>query len=76
VTTITIPLNSGNSATIPPVDLFHALTSSSYLIPFVPLDAYGNKVWMLKAGTTIKVACTTTVTTAKELDFFGDGADF
>jgi hypothetical protein len=76
VATILIPLNSGNSATISAVDLFHALTSSAALMPFLPLDAYGNKVWMLKAGTTIKVACTTTVTTAKELDFFGDGADF
>ena len=76
VATITIPLNSGNSATIPAVDILRALTGSSYLIPQLAYDAYGNKVWNLKAGTTVKVACTTTVTTAKEIDFFGDGADF
>jgi hypothetical protein len=74
---IKIPLSSGNSNTVPAFDVFRALNASSaYMIPFLAYDAYGNKVWNLKAGTTIKVAAASTITSGKEIDFFGDGADF
>jgi hypothetical protein len=74
--TILIPLNSGNSATIPAVDLLHAVSGGLPLVPWTAYDAYGSKVWKLKAGTTIKAAAVVTVTSGKTIAFFGDGADF
>ncbi len=76
IATILIPLNSGNTTALPAVDILHAISSGIPLLPFTAFDAFGNKTWKLKAATTLKVACTTTVTAAKELDFFGEGADF
>jgi hypothetical protein len=76
VTTILIPANSGNSATIPPVDLFHAVSSSVALMPFLTFDAYGNRVWALPALTKIKGNVTVAVTAAKKIDITGDGANF
>jgi hypothetical protein len=71
-----IPLSSGNSNTVPAFDVLRALSGTSYMLPFIAYDSYGNKVWNLKAGTTIKAAAASTITSGKEIDFFGDGADF
>lgn len=76
VGTVNIPANSGNSITLPAIDILRTLVSSAFLFPFLAYDAYGNRVWNLVGGTLIKVACTTTVTAAKEVAFTGDGADF
>lgn len=72
VCTVSIPLNSGNTTAIYPVDILHSAALASYLA----YDANGNRVWYLKPGTTLKVACTSTVTTAKEIDFVGDALDY
>lgn len=76
IATLQIPLNAGNTNALQSLDIMRLLSTAGQMIPFFAYDAYGNRSWLLKAGTTIKVACTTTVTAGKEIDFFGDGADF
>jgi hypothetical protein len=71
-----IPLSSGNSNTVAAFDVFKAINAAGgYMFPLA-YDAYGNRVWNLKAGTTIKAAAASTITSGKAIDFFGDGADF
>ena len=48
----------------------------SLFIPYLSYDAAGNKVFNAKAGTTIKIASTVTVTAAKEIDAIGEGGDY
>lgn len=43
---------------------------------FLSFDSNGNRVFNAKAGTTIKIAATVTVTAAKEIDAVGEGGDF
>jgi hypothetical protein len=76
VATISIPANSGNTNALPAIDILHAVASGIPLLPWTAYDAYGSKVWKLKAGTTIKAAAVVTVTSGKTIAFFGDGADF
>lgn len=79
VATIQVPLSSGNSNSVPAVDILNAIASATgkYMIPNLCVDGYGNRIWFLKASTTIKVALTTgSVTAGKTIDFYGGGADF
>lgn len=64
ITTIQIPLNSGNTNAIPAVNL---LRSSQWLN--LPTDACGNPYMDLAAGTALKVASTATITAAKAITF-------
>lgn len=68
---ISIPITAGTDAATAPVDVMR-----SSLNTWTSYDAFGNKVLYLQASTTIKVASTVTVTTAKELDFNGEVLDF
>lgn len=71
ICTLVITAGAGNDGTTNIIDVMRAttFTGTSY-------DAFGNKVLYLQASTTLKVACTTTVTTAKELDFNGEVLDY
>ncbi len=57
---VTVPITAGSDGSTPGIDVL-----ASTLLPFFSLDAYGNQNFNAKAGTTIKIACTTTVTAAK-----------
>lgn len=69
--TVNIPLSSGNTNAVPSVDI---LRSSQ--LPSLAYDSNGNKYLYLASGSTLSVACTTTVTTAKQITVFSQGEDF
>jgi hypothetical protein len=69
--TVVVIANAGNDGVTQVTDVMH-----STLQQFLSFDAAGNRVFYAKAGTTIKIASTTTVTAAKEIDAVGDGGDF
>ena len=69
--TVNIPVNSGNTNAIPAVDI---LRSAQW--PGLSYDAMGNKILYVANGAVLKVACTTTVTAAKEIDVLASGGDF
>lgn len=69
--TVNIPLSSGNTNAVPSVDILR-----SAQLPGLAYDANGNKYLYLASGTTLSVACTTTVTAAKAITFFAQGEDF
>jgi hypothetical protein len=68
---VTIAITAGTDGVTAALDCLR-----SALMAWTSFDAFGNKVLYLKASTTLKVACTTTVTTAKELDFNGEVLEF
>lgn len=70
--TVQIPINAGNTNAIPAVDLL----GTAALLPWVRTDENGAKYLVLENGSVLKAAATVTVTTAKEIDFFGHGGDF
>lgn len=61
--TVAIPASSGNSATIPAVNLLQALTGVSFLIP-LPKDANGNPYIYLDKNTSLFAAPATSITSA------------
>jgi hypothetical protein len=69
--TVSIPLNSGNTNSAPSVDI---LRSSQ--LPALAFDANGNRFLYLASGSTLSIACTSTVTTAKQITVFAQGEDF
>lgn len=69
--TVVVIAGSGNDGVTAVTDVMH-----SALLPFLSYDAAGNRVYNAQAGTTIQIASTTTVTTAKEIDAVGDGGNF
>lgn len=69
--TINIPANSGNTNSVPAVDLLrHAQW------PGLSYDANGNKILYVASGAVLGVKSLTTVTSAKEIDFLAVGGDF
>lgn len=68
---VQIPLTAGTVNSVPTVDVLR-----SAQIPGLAYDAFGNKILYLASGTTLSVAAGTTVTTAKQLTIFAQGADF
>ena len=69
--TVAVPALAGSDGATAAIDCLR-----SVFLPYFAYDAYGNKALNVKASTTLKIACTTTVTTAKEIDAFGEGGDF
>lgn len=69
--TVVVIALSGSDGVTAITDVMH-----SALLPFLSYDAAGNRVFNAKAGTTIKIASTVTVTAAKEIDAIGEGGDF
>lgn len=61
--TVQAPLNAGNTNAVPSVDV---LRSSQF--PGLSYDANGNRILYVANGNVLKVACTGTVTAAKEID--------
>lgn len=69
--TISAVLNSGNTNAVPTIDVFrHAQW------PSLSYDSNGNRILYVASGCILKVACTGTVTAAKEIDIVGCGGDF
>jgi len=71
LTTIQIPLNAGNTNSVPAVDIIR-----SAQIPGFCYDTSGNKYLYLANGTTLSIATLTTVTTAKQITVFAQGGNF
>lgn len=71
LTTISIPINSGNTNAIPPVDI---LRSGQF--PGLARDSNGNPYIYVENGSTLKIAATTTVTTAKIIAALAQGGDY
>jgi hypothetical protein len=65
---VPVPALSGFNGTTSPVDVLAFLGLTS-------LDAYGNRVYLAQAGTTIKIAAQVTLTSGKEVDAFGEGGN-
>lgn len=70
VCAINIPIGSGNTNAVPPVNI---LASANWT--WFEYDAAGNKVCVLPTSGVLKAASDGTVTTAKELDFVGNAQD-
>ncbi|RQS84325.1 hypothetical protein [Burkholderia seminalis] len=69
--TINIPANAGNTNAIPAVDLLRHVQW-----PGLAYDANGNKILYVASGAVLGVKSTSTVTSAKEIDFLATGGDF
>jgi len=69
--TVSVPLSAGNTTAAPSINLLA-------LANFLPcnFDAFGNKYMYLASGSVLKVASTTTVTTAKAVTVYCQGGDF
>jgi|SRR5581483_1979063 len=71
LTTVSIPLTAGTVDNVPAVSIF-----KSTQIPGLTTDAYGNPYMDLKNGTTLYFYAPVTVTSGKQINIFGWGADF
>lgn len=71
LTTISIPANSGNTNALPAIDL---LASSQF--PSLSLDNNTNSYIYIASGAVLKAASTTTLTTAKVIQFVAQGGDY
>jgi hypothetical protein len=69
--TLNVPINSGNTNAIYPVDIFTHPAFS-----WLPIDANGNRYMYIASGVVLKVKSTTTVTTAKAIQFNIFGGDY
>jgi hypothetical protein len=69
--TVSIPATAGTADNVPTVFLFNQAQ-----IPNLCFDAYGNHYVDLKSGTTLYVYAPVTVTSGKQINVFGYGADF
>lgn len=70
--TITVPINAGQVAGTPPINLLNPVNC-----PGLPIDNDGQVyVYLSSASDLLQVKSLTTVTAAKELDFNSFGADF
>jgi len=69
--TTTVQANSGNSNTIPSINLL-----ASFNMVSLAVEANGNKVLFLKSGAILKIKTTTTVTAAKEVVALVVGGNF
>jgi hypothetical protein len=69
--TISIPITAGGTNAIPSVAPFQ-----SSQCPAMPYDANGNRVMYLGSGQSLKIAATTTVTAAKQIDAIAWAGDF
>lgn len=70
-TVISIPLGSGNTNSVPNVDL---LKHSQWV--GLPTDAFGNRYLDLKSGDTVKMKANAAVTAAKQVTVTARGFDF
>lgn len=77
IATVNIPANAGNTNAIQALSLLTSAASTPFL-PFFqfPMDSNGNRYLYVASGSVLKVACLTTVTAAKELDFLVQAGDF
>lgn len=71
ITTINIPINSGNSTSIPVTNM---LTSAQW--PGLCRDSNGNPYLYIASGTTLQISCTTTVTAAKVITSIIQAGDY
>lgn len=70
--TISIPAGAGGNSTTGAVDML----SQAAMLPWVRVDENGSKYLILELNTNLQVKSLTTVTSAKEIDFFGHGGNF
>jgi hypothetical protein len=71
LTTLAIPLNSGFTNAVVPVDVFrHAQ------VPGLSFDVNGNRQLILPASSTLYVGTLTTITAAKQISVLAMGGDF
>lgn len=71
---VSIPIGAGQPAApaaVPAVDIFR-----SAQIPGLAYDAFGNKYLYLKSGDTITINAPVSITAAKTVTAFAQGADF
>lgn len=61
--TVSVPVSSGNTNAAPPVDVFR-----STMVPGLSFDASGNRVLYLQSGWSLKVNCTSTVTSGQTIN--------
>ena len=71
LTTIAIPLNSGFTNAVIPVDLFR-----NSQVPGLSFDVSGNRQLILPASSTLYVGTLTAVTSAKQISVLASGGDF
>lgn len=71
ITTISIPANSGNTNSLPAVDLFRNPQFAG-----LPVDALGNKYMYVAAGFALQLGMGTTITAAKQVNAFAHGGDY
>jgi ribosomal protein S11 len=71
--TVNVPLSSGNTTSASTINL---LSSSGNLGAVLPKDSNGNPYIYLSSASSVTVASTTTVTSAKTLTFLAQGEDF
>lgn len=71
LTTVQIPLSSGDTNAIPPVDLMRHSQ-----MPALATDAQGNRVLYLAAGDKLSINATATITTAKTIIAVAQAGDF
>jgi hypothetical protein len=71
LTTLQIPLNAGNANNVAAVD---GMRQANF--PGLSYDANGNPTILVPNGYTLKIACTGTVTAAKEIDAVATASDF
>ena len=66
VGTINVPIAAGSDAAVTPAV---SMLEATAMLPWIRKDQNGRPYLYLANGTVLKVACQTTVTTAKEIDF-------
>lgn len=71
--TVTVSANAGNTASIATVNLFNLLGNFGQILD---RDPAGNAFLYIAPNNSVKVATTTTVTTAKVVTFIATGEDF
>jgi len=71
VTTLSIPLNSGFTNAVVPVDVFRHSQ-----VPGLSFDVNGNRQLILPASSTLYVGTLTAVTAAKQISVLVSGGDF
>jgi hypothetical protein len=70
--TLTIPINSGNTAAVAPVSVF----KHANFVSILTIDTNGNAILRLPAGSVLRVKVLVAVTAAREISITCQGGDF
>lgn len=74
--TVTIAAGSGNTGTVPTIDLLRSVQWGSQLYTGFNYDANGNKTLFLPSGYKLYANCLATMTSAKVCNVFVQGGDY